>query len=78
MSYFTRFRKADDDRGWDGSFARRGQGAPPPHLRDKNGSHSGQGASASVTTQEGDLASQQANGDESDFQPYDDLDTTDQ
>ena len=76
MTYFSRLQK--DDRHYDGRFAEKGKGAPPPHLRDKNKSHSRQGASAPVPNQEGALGSQQANGDESDFQPVDDLDTTSQ
>ena len=54
-----------------------GKGAPPPHLRDKNkqpfrSRRERLGADAGGRRS----PSKQANGDESDFQPYDDLDTT--
>ena len=82
MSFFTRMRlrKDADERDWAGSWAKPGQGAPPPHLRDKNKSHSQQGANGSIPTQEGALAQQQqqADGDETDFQRADVLDTTNQ
>jgi hypothetical protein len=75
MSFFTRMMK--QERGYDGSFASTGAGAPPSHLRDKNKSHSGQGASAtSIPSQQGALAQQQADGDETDYQRVDVLDTT--
>ena len=81
MTFFARMRvqKTADERGWDGSWAKSGQGAPPPHLRDKNKSHSAQGANGSIPTQEGALPQQQqADGDETDFQRADVLDTTNQ
>ncbi len=73
MSWFTRLWKDDasDEREYDGSFARTGAGAPPPHLRDKNLSHSGQGAQASQN------ASQPADGVGLGVEPYD-QDTTSQ
>jgi len=52
MSWFTRTTKANDERGFDGTFAAKGNGAPPPHLRDKNASTTGQGANASQSTDE--------------------------
>ncbi len=72
MSWFTRIFK--DDRTYDGSFAGTGKGAPPPHLRDKNLSHSGQGANSSQPTdQEGATGAEIDNA----YQP-DDQATTDQ
>jgi hypothetical protein len=73
MSYFVRFNKYRKT-----SVAKGDPSVLPEHLQDKNQSHSDQGANGSVPTQEGALAQQQADGDESDFQPYDDLDTTNQ
>ncbi len=82
MSFFTRMRvqKTADERGYDGSWTQPGKGAPPPHLRDKNKSHSAQGANGSIPTQEGALAQQQqqADGDETAYQRVDVLDTTNQ
>jgi len=76
MAYFVRFNGCKRT-----GRAPLAKGAPPvlpKHLQDKNGGHSDQGANGSVPTQEGALAGQQPNGDESNFQPYDDLDTTNQ
>jgi len=69
MTYFSRLQK--DDRHYDGRFAEKGKGAPPPHLRDKNKSHSEQGGKAS--TAYADTASGVSRA----AQP-DDQDTTDQ
>ena len=53
MSWFTRMTKANDERGFDGKFSNKGLGAPPPHLRDKNSSTTGQGANASLPLEQG-------------------------
>jgi len=53
MSWFTRMTKANDERGFDGKFSNKGLGAPPPHLRDKNSSTTGQGANASMPLEQG-------------------------
>ena len=54
MAFFDRIRiqKASTDHGYDGTFTQAGKGAPPPHLRDKNKSHSGQGAQGTSLAQE--------------------------
>lgn len=73
MPYFFRFNQ------YKKNYVAKGEPSVlPKHLQDKNNSHSDQGANGSVPTQEGALATRQANGDESDFQPYDDLDSTNQ
>ena len=54
MTYFTRLKKVGE-RTYDGSFAAAGKGAPPKHVRDKNGSHSAQGANGTTPEQEAEL-----------------------
>jgi hypothetical protein len=82
MAYFERMKKVANmghvDGDWDAAVVKGGRPVLPKHLQDKNQGHTDQGADGSVPTQEGALAEQQANGDESNFQPYDDLDTTNQ
>ena len=65
MSYFTRFTKAaEKSRHYDGTFTQATRAAPPKHMRDKNRSHSGQGAHAtSIPSQEGALGQQQNDDD---------------